>query len=102
MGSSWIGSGQLRLAGPWLRSASISVIASRSLASQSDSLSATRRTHQESASLRDRATPASINVSKSKEEVFGISLAPAAIIEGFAVFAFVFALVLAGGIPGEA
>ena len=29
----------------------------------------------------------------------GLSLAPAAIVEGFAVFAFVFALVLAGAIP---
>ena len=42
---------------------------------------------------------ASINVSKSKLEVFGISLAPAALVEGFCVFAFVFALVLAAGIP---
>jgi len=41
-----------------------------------------------------------INVSKSKPEVFGLSLAPAAVVEGFAVFAFVFALVLAGGLPG--
>ncbi len=45
------------------------------------------------------ACAASINVSKSKQEVFGISLAPAALIEGFSVFAFVFALVLAAGIP---
>jgi V/A-type H+-transporting ATPase subunit K len=42
---------------------------------------------------------AAINASKSKPEVFGISLAPAALIEGFAVFAFVFALVLAGRLP---
>ena len=42
---------------------------------------------------------ASINVSKSKLEIFGISLAPAALVEGFSVFAFVFALVLAAGIP---
>ena len=48
------------------------------------------------------AAASAINVSKSKVEIFGISLAPAAIIEGFAVFAFVFALVLAGGIPGSA
>ena len=41
---------------------------------------------------------AAINASKSKPEVFGISLAPAAVVEGFAVFAFVFALVLAGGL----
>lgn len=31
---------------------------------------------------------------------FGISIAPAAVVEGFAVFAFVFALVLAGSVPG--
>ena len=37
--------------------------------------------------------------SKSKPEIFGLALAPAAIVEGFAVFAFVFALVAAGGIP---
>ena len=54
-----------------------------------------------SAFAQGSACAAAINVSKSKEEVFGISLAPAAIIEGFAVFAFVFALVLAGGIPGS-
>jgi V/A-type H+-transporting ATPase subunit K len=42
----------------------------------------------------------SIRVSKSKPEVFGLSIAPAAVVEGFAVFAFVFALVLIGGIPG--
>jgi V/A-type H+-transporting ATPase subunit K len=41
-----------------------------------------------------------INVSKSKPEVFGLSLAPAAVVEGFAVFAFVFALVMAGNLPG--
>jgi V/A-type H+-transporting ATPase subunit K len=41
----------------------------------------------------------SINASKIKPEIFGLSLAPAAIVEGFAVFAFVFALVLAGNIP---
>jgi len=40
-----------------------------------------------------------ITTSKSKPEVFGLSAAPAAIVEGFAVFAFVFALVLSGGIP---
>jgi V/A-type H+-transporting ATPase subunit K len=42
---------------------------------------------------------AAINASKSKPEVFGISIAPAALVEGFSVFAFVFALVLAGNIP---
>jgi V/A-type H+-transporting ATPase subunit K len=45
-----------------------------------------------------RACASAITASKSKPEIFGLSLAPAAIVEGFAVFAFVFALVLAGGI----
>ena len=45
-----------------------------------------------------RALAAAISASKSKPEIFGLALAPAAIVEGFAVFAFVFALVLAGGI----
>lgn len=40
-----------------------------------------------------------INAAKNKPEVFGISIAPAAIVEGFSVFAFVFALVLIGNIP---
>ena len=42
-----------------------------------------------------------ISGSKSKPEIFGLALAPAAIVEGFAVFAFVFALVAAGGIPSK-
>ncbi len=41
-----------------------------------------------------------INVSKNKSEIFGLSLAPAAIVEGFSVFAFVFALIVSAGIPG--
>lgn len=41
-----------------------------------------------------------INASKSRPEIFGLSAAPAAIVEGFAVFAFIFALVLSGDIPG--
>jgi V/A-type H+-transporting ATPase subunit K len=40
-----------------------------------------------------------INVSKSKSEIFGLSITPAAFVEGFAVFAFAFALLLAGDIP---
>ncbi len=40
-----------------------------------------------------------IHVSKAKPEIFGVSLAPAAVLEGFAVFALVFALVLSGTIP---
>ncbi len=42
-----------------------------------------------------RACASAIAASKTKPEIFGLSLAPAAIVEGFAVFAFVFALVLA-------
>ncbi len=52
-----------------------------------------------SAMAQGGACAASINASKSKAEVFGISIAPAAVIEGFAVFVFVFALVLAASIP---
>lgn len=47
-----------------------------------------------------RACASAIAAAKDKPEIFGLSLAPAAIVEGFAVFVFVFALVLAGGIPG--
>lgn len=39
-----------------------------------------------------------INATKNKPEIFGISIAPAAIVEGFAVFIFVFALVLSAGL----
>ena len=46
-----------------------------------------------------QACASAINVSKNKPEVFGLSLAPATVVEGFAVFAFVFALVLAGSLP---
>ncbi len=45
-----------------------------------------------------RACADAINASKEKPEIFGLSIAPAAIIEGFAVFAFVFALVVSAGI----
>ena len=47
-----------------------------------------------------KALAAAIAASKNKPEIFGLSIAPAAIVEGFSVFVFVFALVLAGGIPG--
>ena len=52
-----------------------------------------------SAMAQGSACAAAINASKLKAEVFGISIAPAAVIEGFAVFVFVFALVLAASIP---
>ncbi len=45
-----------------------------------------------------RAAASAIAASKNKPEIFGLALAPAAIVEGFAVFSFVFALVLAGNI----
>lgn len=51
-----------------------------------------------SAIYQGQAVAAAINASKNKPEVFGLSVAPAAIVEGFAVFAFVFALVLGQGI----
>jgi V/A-type H+/Na+-transporting ATPase subunit K len=53
-----------------------------------------------SAMRQGEACASAIHASKTKPEIFGLSLAPAAIVEGFAVFAFVFALVLTGGIPG--
>ena len=40
-----------------------------------------------------------IHATKSKPEIFGLSIAPAAIVEGFAVFAFIFALVISANIP---
>ena len=40
-----------------------------------------------------------IHASKTKPEIFGLSIVPAAIVEGFAVFAFIFALVVSSGIP---
>lgn len=46
-----------------------------------------------------QACASAIHASKTKPEIFGLSLAPAAIVEGFAVFVFVFALVVAGNIP---
>jgi len=52
-----------------------------------------------SAILQGKTCASAINAAKAKPEIFGLSIAPAAIVEGFAVFAFVFALVIAGGIP---
>jgi V/A-type H+/Na+-transporting ATPase subunit K len=52
-----------------------------------------------SAAWQGRVIASAIAAAKSKPEVFGLSIAPAAIVEGFAVFAFVFALVVSGGIP---
>lgn len=47
-----------------------------------------------SAVKQGQCCAASINVSKSKPEIFGMSVAPAGIVEGFAVMAFAFAFVL--------
>lgn len=52
-----------------------------------------------SAVYQGQALVAAIGAAKNKPEIFGLVIAPAAIVEGFAVFAFVFALVLAGGLP---
>lgn len=51
-----------------------------------------------SAIYQGQCCASAINATKEKPEIFGLSLAPAAIVEGFAVFTFIFALVLAGGI----
>ncbi len=40
-----------------------------------------------------------ILAAKSKPEIFSLSVVPAAFVEGFAVFVFIFALVASGGIP---
>jgi V/A-type H+-transporting ATPase subunit K len=40
-----------------------------------------------------------IDAAKNKIGIFGLAVAPAAIVEGFAVFVFAFALLLAGGLP---
>ena len=49
--------------------------------------------------FQGKCCASAINATKTKPEIFGFSVAPAAIVEGFAVFAFVFALILAGGLP---
>lgn len=53
-----------------------------------------------SAIQQGNACAAAIAAFKSKPKIFGLSISPAAVVEGFAVFAFVFALVLAGNLPG--
>jgi V/A-type H+-transporting ATPase subunit K len=49
--------------------------------------------------LQGQCCAAAINSSKGKPAIFGLSVTPAAIVEGFAVFAFVFALIVSGAIP---
>ena len=49
--------------------------------------------------LQGECCAAAINASKGKPAVFGLTVTPAAIVEGLAVFAFVFALIVSGAIP---
>jgi V/A-type H+-transporting ATPase subunit K len=49
--------------------------------------------------FQGKCCASAIHATKSKPEIFGLSAAPAAIVEGFAVFAFIFALILAGNLP---
>ena len=51
-----------------------------------------------SAAKQGQCCASAIQASKAKPEIFGLALAPAAIVEGFAVFAFIFALVLSAGV----
>lgn len=43
---------------------------------------------------------AAINSTKEKPELFGLSITPLAIVEGFGVFVFIFALVISGQLGG--
>jgi V/A-type H+-transporting ATPase subunit K len=52
-----------------------------------------------SAIMQGACCASSINTSKTKPEVFGLTLGPPAVVEGFAVFAFVFALIVSLKIP---
>ncbi len=52
-----------------------------------------------SAIYQGQCCASAITAAKEKPEIFGLSIAPAAIVEGFAVFAFIFALVISAGIP---
>jgi V/A-type H+/Na+-transporting ATPase subunit K len=52
-----------------------------------------------SAMFQGACCASAINASKSKPEIFGLSIAPAAIVEGFSIFAFVFAMILGADIP---
>jgi V/A-type H+-transporting ATPase subunit K len=54
-----------------------------------------------SAVLQGSCVASAINATKTKPEIFGLAIAPAAIVEGFAVFAFIFAMIVGGGIPGS-
>ena len=49
--------------------------------------------------LQGECCAAAINASKGKPAIFGLSVTPAAIVEGLAVFAFVFALIVSNALP---
>ncbi len=49
--------------------------------------------------LQGECCASAIHASKDKPAVFGLTVTPAAIVEGLAVFAFVFALIVSGAIP---
>lgn len=49
--------------------------------------------------LQGECCAAAINASKEKPAVFGLTVTPAAIVEGLAVFAFVFALIVSTALP---
>ncbi len=53
-----------------------------------------------SAVLQGSCVASAVIATKTKPEVFGLAMVPAAIVEGFAVFAFIFAMIIGGGIPG--
>ena len=52
-----------------------------------------------SAIYQGQCCASAIFAAKTKPEIFGLAVAPAAIVEGFAVFTFIFALVISNGIP---
>lgn len=52
-----------------------------------------------SAVYQGQCCASAIHAANAKPEIFGLSIAPAAIVEGFAVFAFIFALVISANIP---
>ena len=53
-----------------------------------------------SAAYQGSCCASAILVAKTKPQAFGLAIAPAAFVEGFAVFALAFALLLAQGLPG--
>lgn len=52
-----------------------------------------------SAWYQGKSVASAIYAAKNKPSILGLAVAPAAIVEGFSVFAFVFALVISGDIP---